>query len=284
MKRTVAVIAALSILAAASTASAQLTAAKDGPIVYGHHHFNVTSVDEHKKFWTTLGGTPVKIGTSPAEVVRFPNVLIFLTNRKPSGGTKGTTVNHVGFGVRNIRQAVDTAKAAGYPIVTRAELPASQDVKDDLAYIENQKTSIAFVMGPDDTKVELVENKALASPVALHHIHFAAPQVDDMKAWYVKIFGAKPGMRGSFQAADLPGVNLTYSPSPDPVVGTQGRALDHIGFEVRDLETFCKQLEAMGIKLERPYTKVAALNIAIAFIRDPWGSYIELTEGLDKVQ
>jgi catechol 2,3-dioxygenase-like lactoylglutathione lyase family enzyme len=284
MKGTVTVIAALSMLAAASTASAQLTAAKDGPIVYGHHHFNVTSIDEHKKFWTTLGGTPVKIGTSPAEVIKFPNVLVFLTSRKPTGGTKGTTVNHVGFSVPNIRQAVDKVKAAGYPMVTRAEIPATQDVKDDLAYIANQKTSIAFVMGPDETKVELVENKALTMPVALHHIHFAAPQVDDMKAWYVKIFGAKPGVRGSFQAADLPGVNLTYSPSPDPVVGTQGRALDHIGFEVKDLETFCKTLEAMGVKIERPYTKVAALNIAIAFIRDPWGSYIELTEGLDKVQ
>jgi hypothetical protein len=29
---------------------------------------------------------------------------------------------------------------------------------------------------------------------------------------------------------------------------------------------------------------VPALNIAVAFIYDPWGTYIELTEGLDKVQ
>ena len=41
--------------------------------------------------------------------------------------------------------------------------------------------------------------------------------------------------------------------------------------------------EAQGVKLERPYTKVDSLGIAIAFIRDPWGTYIELTEGLDKV-
>jgi catechol 2,3-dioxygenase-like lactoylglutathione lyase family enzyme len=285
MKRTVLpLVCALFVLAAATTASAQLLAAKDGPIVYGHHHVNVTSVDEAKKFWTTLGGTPIKVGASPAEIIRFPNVLVFMTSRAPSGGTKGTTVNHVGFGVPNIRQTVDKVKAAGYPMVTRAELPASQEVKDDLAYIDNQKTYVAFVMGPDDTKVELVENKAQAMPIALHHIHFAAPQVDEMKAWYVKVFGAKPGMRGSFQAADLPGVNLTYSPSPDPVVGTQGRALDHVGFEVDDLGNFVKKLEAMGIKLERPYTKVPALDIAIAFIRDPWGTYIELTDGLDKVQ
>ena len=279
-----ALFSALFLLTAASTASAQLTAAKDGSIVYGHHHFNVTSVDEHRKFWSTLGGTPVKIGTNNLEIIRFPNVLVFLTNRAPKGGTKGTSVNHIGFGVPNIRQTVDRLKAAGYPIVTRAELPESQPVKDDLAHIENQKTSVAFVMGPDETKVEVVENKALTAPSALHHIHFATQQVDEMKAWYVKVFGAKPGTRGSFQAADLPGVNLTYSPSPEAVIGTQGRSLDHIGFEVRDLENFCKKLEAMGIKLERPYTQVAALSIGIAFIRDPWGTYIELTEGLDKVQ
>jgi catechol 2,3-dioxygenase-like lactoylglutathione lyase family enzyme len=272
------------LLGRASSASAQLIAAKDGPIVYGHHHFNVSSVDEHRKFWTTLGGTAIKIGVDKdREIIRFPNVLVFLTARAPKGGTKGTSVNHVGFGVPNIRQTVDKLKAAGYPIVTRAELPDSQPVKDDLAYIENQKTSVAFVMGPDETKVEVVENKALTAPASMHHIHFATTQVDEMKAWYVKVFGAKPGMRGSFQAADLPGVNLTYSPSPEPVAGTQGRALDHIGFEVRNLEAFCKQLESLGIKLERAYGPVAALNIHIAFIRDPWGTYIELTEGLDRI-
>jgi catechol 2,3-dioxygenase-like lactoylglutathione lyase family enzyme len=138
-------------------------------------------------------------------------------------------------------------------------------------------------MGPDDTKVEFVENKALTRPLSLHHIHFAAPNVEEMRAWYAKTFGAKPGKRGSFEAADLPGVNLTYSPAPAPVVGTRGRALDHIGFEVKDLESFCKQLAAGGIKMDRPYTKVPSLGIAIAFITDPWGTYIELTEGFAAV-
>jgi catechol 2,3-dioxygenase-like lactoylglutathione lyase family enzyme len=264
-----------------STASSQLTAVKDGPIVYGHHHLNVTSIDAHKKFWVdTLGGTAIKMGNS--EIIKFPNVLVFLRQQAPSGGTKGTTVNHVGFWVPSARAMVDKVKAAGYPIVTRAELPATQEVKDDLAYIANQDTHIAFTMGPDDVKVELVERKGQTIPITLHHIHFATQQVEPMKAWYVKTFNAKPGMRGSFQAADLPGVNLTYSPSADPVVGTRGRALDHIGFEVKNLEAFCKELEAQGVKFDRPYMKVPALNIAIAFFTDPFGTYIELTEGLDK--
>ena len=263
-------------------ASAQLIAAKDGPVVYGHHHLNVTSIDEHKKFWVTLGGKPVKVGTSPNEIVMFPNVLVFLRQQAPTGGTKGTTVNHVAFAARNLRQAVDTAKAAGYRIATREEAGANDTVKDDIAFNKEQGSYSAFVMGPDDIKVQLFEVKTNATPIALHHIHFAGPAAE-MKAWYVKVFGAKPGTRGIYEAADLPGVNLSFGPAPAPVVGTRGRVLDHIGFEVKDLEAFCRKLEVMGIKLDRPYTKVPALNIAIAFISDPWGTYIELTEGLDKV-
>ena len=82
----------------------------------------------------------------------------------------------------------------------------------------------------------------------------------------------------------LPGVFLNFTPSPTPTVGTTGHSLDHIGFEIRNLEAFTKQLEAQGIKLDRPYTKVAALGIAIAFVKDPWGTNIELTEGLAKIK
>ena len=37
-----------------STAFAQLVAAKEGPIVYGHHHVNATDPAAHKKFWARL--------------------------------------------------------------------------------------------------------------------------------------------------------------------------------------------------------------------------------------
>ena len=101
------------------------------------------------------------------------------------------------------------------------------------------------------------------------------------KAWYVEHLGAAPGMRGSFQAADLPGVNLTFSPAPGEVVGTEGRVLDHIGFEVDGLEALCEKLEAAGVVLSVPYRKIDALGLGIAFFTDPWGTYVELTEGLD---
>ena len=282
MKRTLmSILLGLFVLGGVSTASAQLTAANDGPIVYGHHHLNVTDVAAHKRFWgDTLGGTATLFANW--EIFKFPNVLVFLREQVPTGGTKGTTVNHIGFRVPNVRRMVDKVRAAGFPVVTRVELPPAQEVADGVARIENQDTNIAFVMGPDDTKVELFEDRSMSIPIALHHIHFASQNVDEMKAWYVKTFGAEPGMRGSSQAADLPGVNLTWSPSAESLTGTQGRALDHIGFEVENLEEFCKRLEGMGITFDRPYTELAALDVAIAFFTDPFGTYIELTEGLDK--
>lgn len=272
-------MSAVFVVGLAPVAFAQLTAASQGPIVYGHHHLTVSSIEESQRFWVdALGGELITVGGR--EIVKFPNVLVFMREAEPTGGTKGTTVNHIGFAVPSTRAMVDRVEAAGYPIVTRAELPPTIEVEDGLGYIPDQDTYIAYAMAPDEVKVELVQNAAQTIPITLHHIHFAGP-VDEMKAWYVETFNAVPGMRGSFQAADLPGVNLTYSPSDVTPEGTRGRSLDHIGFEVDNLEAFCRELEAKGVTFDRPYGRVDALNISIAFFTDPFGTYIELTEGLD---
>jgi catechol 2,3-dioxygenase-like lactoylglutathione lyase family enzyme len=280
-------VSTLLLVASATPVFAQLTVAKDGPIVYGHHHLNTTDIAAQKKFFVdTLGGKAIKIGTSNAEIVEFPNVLIFFRSVPAApGGTRGTTVNHIGFSVPDLRGAVDKIKANGFRMITNTEASSDRVVKDDIAGPPQPGgASIAFALAPDDLKVELVEARQQTIPIALHHVHFFNPKNTDMQAWYVKTFAAAPRSGGAFPSATLPGVALNFSPSNDPVVGTQGRAVDHIGFEVKDLEAFCKKLEADGIKMAVPYRKVPALDIAIAFITDPWGTYIELTEGLDKVR
>jgi catechol 2,3-dioxygenase-like lactoylglutathione lyase family enzyme len=285
MKR-ILIVLALFVWLPATTASAQLLAAKDGPIVYGHHHLYVNSVDQHKKFWAdTLGGAVVTIGTSKREIVRFPNALVFLNAMAPTGPSKGSTMNHLGFSVPSLRAVIDKVKANGFRMVTAEEAPAGIKVENDIGLATGGGVSgIAYVLGPDEVKVELVEMKAQTAPI-VSHIHFFGTQQKEMLDWYVKVFGAKPrtGQTGTFITADLPGVGLNFSAAAGPVAGTRGRVIDHIGFEVKNLEEFTKKLTAQGIKLDRPYTKVDALNISIAFITDPWGTYIELTEGLDKV-
>ena len=270
-------------LATAAPASAQLAAAKDAAVAYGHHHLNVSNIEATKKFFVdALGGAAIKIGTNNAEIIRFPNVLIFMRAQAPTGGTKGTAVDHIGFSVPNLRAAVDRIKAGGFPMVTRTEVPSSREVKDDIAPGVSGGPAIAFAMAPDDLKVELVENRQQTMPIALHHVHFFGQQNAAMQAWYVKPFGAAARQAPNFPAADLPGVALNFSPSTTPVTGTAGRALDHIGFEVENLEAFSTKLQAAAIKFNVELRQVPALGIAIAFITDPWGTYIELTEGLDK--
>jgi catechol 2,3-dioxygenase-like lactoylglutathione lyase family enzyme len=288
MKRPGIVLCALLALVPASSASAQLLAAKDGPIVYGHHHLNTTNAENARKFWIdALGGVLVKFGTNNTEIIKFPNALLFMREANkpaPSGGSKGTTVDHIAFSVPNLRQAVDRVKAGGFRVVTSAEAPPNVKVENDIGIVTGGPVSgIAYVMAPDDMKVELLEMKAQAAPVASHHVHFAGMN-KEMRTWYMQTFGAKEqaSANPAFVSAQLPGVLLNFTPAAS-VVGTEGRVIDHIGFEVKGLEAFLKGLEAKGIKPTVTYRRIEALGIAIAFVTDPWGTRIELSEGLDKV-
>jgi len=276
----------LGLLSVPGVAGAQILVAGDGPVVYGHHHLNTTNMAAQKKFYAdTLGGSVVKIGSADRqqEIIQFPNVLIFFRPMQaPTGGTIGTTVNHIGFSVPDLKPVIAKIKANGFKMITTDSVAANVKVADDIA-AASPTTNIAFALGPEDVKVEFVEVKSQKAPIQLHHIHFFGQMNTEMQAWYAKTFGAKllpANPASAFVQDELPGVFLNFSPSPTPTVGTTGRALDHIGFEIKDLEAFTKKLEAQGIKLDVPYRKVPQLGIAIAFIKDPWGTNIEMTEGL----
>jgi catechol 2,3-dioxygenase-like lactoylglutathione lyase family enzyme len=234
-----------------------------------------------KKFWAdTLGGTVATIGTADLEIIRLPNLLLlWRTNQAPTGGSKGTTADHLGLSVPSLEPVLARVRANGFRVITAAEVPAAEAAQGDI--VTRGATRLAFVMGPDEAKVELVESPKQAVPVQLHHQHFFGEQNREMRDWYAKVFGATP-REGQFPSAQLPGVLLNFSQSTAPVTGTQGRVYDHIGFEVKNLEAFCKALEAQGIKLAVTYRKIAALDTAIAFVTDPWGTSIELSEGLAK--
>ncbi|MGH9318444.1 MAG: VOC family protein [Vicinamibacteria bacterium] len=253
-----------------------LAAAEDRPVAMGHHHVNTSDLEATKRFWGLLGATPVPFGDYL--VMKLPDLLVFVREQEPTGGTRGTTVNHVGLRLKDVRSKVEELKKAGVPIITREELA---DAKEDVFFNGPQKTHIAFLLSPDGTKVELFGDPTAPEPAANHHIHFYTPDVPGMKAWYVETFGAEPGQRGGMEAAQLPGVNLTFSPATSAVTGTKGRSVDHIGFEVQGLKALCEKLEKKGIPFDRPYAERPDLGVSLAFFTDPWGTYIELTEGLD---
>ena len=264
MKRLISALWLVSNLAV-GTAWAQPYAPNEMGVTMGHWHLNSVDVEAGKKIFAGMGGTAIKTGVF--DIVRFPGVIVMLNLRPPTqpsaGGTDGTVVNHVGFIVQNVQESMARWKAAGVPVQ-----PGN-----------NNRLDQAFVTTPDGLKVEILEDKQQSVPIRHEHVHFFLPEsvIAESQAWYVKTFGAKPGVRNQAPVADLPGVQLRFAKTATPAITTKGRILDHIGFDVTDLQAFIKKLEASGIKLDRPYTKTDTGG-ALAFITDPWGTYIELNE------
>jgi len=261
MKRTLFVFS-LATLWLLPASWAQLTSPNAAGVSLGHAHLNVRDMDAHKKFWIALGATPTKLGT--IEAMKFPNGFVFLRQMEPSGGSVESVVNHIGFFVPNVEAALAKWKSQG--LRTESATPDR-----------------GYVTSPDDLRIEINRDESLTVPIVMRHIHFYATEaaLPEIQAWYVRMFGAEPQKDpGVF---DIPGVTLRVRAVPAALAPTKGRVLDHIGFEVKNLEAFCKKLEANGVKFDRPYTKRPELGIALAFITDPWGTNIELTEGLNKL-
>jgi catechol 2,3-dioxygenase-like lactoylglutathione lyase family enzyme len=265
--------------------AAQLTN-RDAPIIVGHYHLNVTSVDEHLRFWVgMLGGRAATPASGGPTVVVFPDVLIFLDQNPPTGPTRGTTFDHIGFAVPDVPALTTRLVEAGYELTVGREPPSGEDIVLPTA---GNYGRFSYLIGPDGVKVELVTSaEEDAPPIVHHHVHFVNDEFVAMQQWYMRVFDAtlRPGQTDFFIGADLPGVGYMlnfFSWEPDEaLVGTAGRAVDHIGFEVRDLAAFCERLEALGIELTQPYRRDPRIpGLATAEITDPWGTVIELTEGL----
>ncbi len=185
------------LLAGATGAFPQLAPPNAAGVGMGHLHLNVRDPAAHRAFWITLGGKPVKFGSM--EVILFPDVLVLFQKAEPTGGTDGSVVGHVGFRVKDLHASLDKWRAAGLKILPRRQ-PRYQ----------------AYVIAPDEIKVEVHRSASMEVPIANHHIHFYTASVDETKAWYVKMFGAKPGKRSPFGASRPPRRRLPFPRRPAP--------------------------------------------------------------------
>ncbi len=278
---------ALGLIAALGPAAAEAQLDNDeAPVVVGHYDLNVSSIAAHRRFWVgTLGGTEMRMGAGDVVAIRFPGVFLFLREQPPSGPTRGTTFDHIGFAVPDVPAATEKVVANGYELTVGREPAPGETASPPTAGNYGEFT---YLVGPDGVKVELVTNSEPdAPPITHHHVHFVNDEFVEMQQWYMKAFDAtlRPGQTDFFIGADLPGVGYMlnfFSWLPEQtLVGTSGRAVDHVGFEVRDLEAFCAELEQdKGIELTQTYAFDPELGIYTARITDPWGTVIELTEGL----
>jgi hypothetical protein len=106
----VALILSAAPLLLPARSAAQLAAPNDRGVTMGHWHLIVRDVADAKKFWMLFGAEPITVYESA--VMKLPGILVFLTPGTPSGGSAGTSVNHVGLKVSNGQALKDKLKAA----------------------------------------------------------------------------------------------------------------------------------------------------------------------------
>jgi len=277
-----AAIAACAAVMLTQPAQAQLAAPNAAGVSMGHVHYVVEDAAASRDFWVSLGGMAAPYARG--ESVRFPGLVVLLTQGEAEGGSDGSVVNHVALRVASLEplaeKGLELTMIPQYPGIASVLSPDGARVE---LFDDQVATNIGFEPAPGvDDPVALRHNEPLTAPVVTHHVHFYVPEDQILAArdWYVRHFGATPGKRWRYDAADLPGMNLNFSAAASSLAPTRGRRLDHIGFEVVNLEAFCAKLEAAGIAFDQPFRRLPN-GAGIAFLTDPWGTSIELTEGLE---
>jgi catechol 2,3-dioxygenase-like lactoylglutathione lyase family enzyme len=244
--------------------SAQLAPPNAMGISVGHVHLVVNDPDAQKKLFVDVLGAQAKT-LGPLELLKVPGILVVLQKARtaPTDGSDGSTVNHFGFLVKSYSDTKAKLTAANIPFA-----------------MDNEKTKQIIAIFPEKVRVEFTEDTSLKVPATFHHIHISTPNQEELRAWYVKTFGGVEGKRGNFPAAMFPGGEVDFAKAQQPQAPTKGRSLDHIGFEVKGLEAFCKKLAAEGVTFDTTYRVIPQLdNLQIAYVLDPEGTRIELTEG-----
>ena len=130
----------------------------------------------------------------------------------------------------------------------------------------------------------------LAFPLAINaatpnHIQIALSSTNEAVSWYEEHLDCEP-IADRNDAVTCGNTNIEFFVGRT-VGGSQGSAVDHIGFSVLDLEAKMQELEAVGVRgsgvrLIRFDDGALVRDIPglfkIAFITDPWGTKIELVQ------
>jgi catechol 2,3-dioxygenase-like lactoylglutathione lyase family enzyme len=244
-------------------AQAQLAAPNASGISAGHTHLIVPDVAKHREIWKSLGA--VEKSSGRLQLLGFPGMYILLREGTPLLPSIQTSANHIGFSVNSYADIKRKLDAIGVTYAVDNE--AGNQVIADLS---------------DGLRLEFAIDTAQAEPIVFHHTHLAALDGAALQKWYVDVFGAEVGERRGLPSAVIPGGRVDILPARDTApAGTQGAAIDHIGFEVTDMAAFKAKMDSMGIPFARAPERRDDINLTIAFITDPVGTYIEITEGLD---
>ncbi|MDR0310959.1 MAG: VOC family protein [Acidobacteriota bacterium] len=238
-----------------ATAFAQLTPTNEAGVTIGHVHWLTPNPEAHKKLWVDLFGAQVT-NAGALEIIKLPGIVILINPPQPGAVPGEPTADHIAFAVRDLAETKKKLASANI------RFSSGSDIADF----------------PDGVRVEFIEDKSLKVPIAFHHFHIYTADADALRDWYVRIFGGVKFPDGH----DFPGGEVRFTAQQNPPrVPSKGHTFDHISFEIKNLDEFCENLKARGVKLDMDIIDATKqIGLKVTFVTDPAGTRIELTEGL----
>jgi hypothetical protein len=235
----------LGLLAAAAFVCAQPPGPSAEGLSMGHVHLIAKDPQVVQRLWIdVLGAMPTSQGA--LEGVRLKGMSVWIEKGEPSGGTEGSVIRDIGLRVRGLDGVLARAARNGF-LVRQASRDSAQ------------------LLAPDKVLIELARDPSLDTEVSADHIHLLVPDAALARRWYSERLGYP-----------IPDIRLDFITAGVSTGPTRGRAVDHIGFEVKDLDSYLDP--ARGFTMESAPMEIPELRIRSVFLTDPWGMRIELTE------
>jgi catechol 2,3-dioxygenase-like lactoylglutathione lyase family enzyme len=212
-----------------------------------YHHVHITASSPAKGIeWYSdhLGCEPLADRDDAANCY---GVEVVFVPQSTTGGTQGTGINHIGFSVPDLPVKMAELEAVGVR-GSGVRLQRFEDgsmVRDVPGLFK-----IAFIFDPWGTRIELVEDNEY---LGFHHVHLSATDPDATLAFYRDVMGGEEAsLRGRLHGLRFDDTWLLVSAHPEGATPamTEGRAIDHIGFVVDDLDTLAASMRQAGVRFQ----------------------------------
>jgi catechol 2,3-dioxygenase-like lactoylglutathione lyase family enzyme len=247
------------VLACLFTCAVIVVGLRAETLPYDHMHFNAADPAAAVAWYAANLGAHV--GAGPDRVVSGRTIFAFakLENAPPSAGG---AIDHIAFSVADVDATMKALQAAGAKVLTPARgvdgLPKA-----------------GFVQDPFGVKIELLQDP---EALGFHHIHLHVADPDASLKWSVENFGGeRMKWKGRVDAVKYTNPTvLLLAEKDDKAAPSQGRAIDHLGWAVTNVDAKVADLTAKGLKTVEPR---AVRNLRVGFVEGPGGVRIEMVQG-----
>ena len=241
---------------------------------YHHVHITASSPSEAVNWYTEYLDCQPIADRSDAAVC--DGIELVFVVQPTMGGTQGTGVNHIGFSYADLAAKMSELEAIGVrgSGVRLQRFPDGSTLRDVPGLFK-----IGFIFDPWGTRIELVEDPEY---LGFHHIHLSAEDPPSTLAWYRDTLGGQPAsLRGQLDGLLFNDVWLFASQHQEGTPATtEGRAIDHIGFSVTDLDFEAEAMNDLNVRFaQQPIVPENARTSAKrAFIHGPDNVRIAVVE------